>query len=136
MGNLKMKILKPKEDLTLVSVEDKAALLDVGKRCYYDLNDTAFFLFKLMEGGCLYEDMQAGLISEFDVSEGVALLDTHNFIEEILRLGLVEISEEPMLSRGVSKPEKEKKAYQAPLLEQEAEIVVAHGQPPVTNVPI
>ncbi|MFC1980311.1 PqqD family protein [Chloroflexota bacterium] len=135
MENLKGKILGLKEDHTLVSVEDKAALLDVGKRCYYDLNDTAFFLLKLMEGGCLYEDIQAGLVSEFDVSEGVALLDTHNFIEEVLRLGLVEISEEPMARRGVSKPEKEKKAYQTPLLEQETEIVVAQAFPPPTAGP-
>ncbi|MFC1979731.1 PqqD family protein [Chloroflexota bacterium] len=125
MENLKMKTLRLKEDHTMVSVEDKAALLDVGKRCYYDLSDTSFLLLKLMEGGCLYEDMHAGLVSEFYVSEGEALLDTDNFIEEVLRLGLIEISEEPMVRQRVSKPEKEKKAYQAPLLEEQAEIAVA-----------
>lgn len=129
MENLKGKTLRLKEDLTLVSVEDKAALLDVERRCYYDLNNSAFSLLKLIEGGCLYEDMQAGLISEFDVSEEAAQLDTDNFIEEILRLDWVEIGEEAIILRIVSKPEKEKKDYQPPLLEQEAEIVVAYGAP-------
>jgi hypothetical protein len=127
--NLKGKTLRLKEDLTLVSVEDKAALLDVERRCYYDLNNSAFSLLKLIEGGCLYEDMQAGLISEFGVSEEAAKLDTDNFIEEILRLDWVEIGEEAIVLRSVSKPEKKKKDYQPPLLEQEAEIVVAYGAP-------
>lgn len=129
MENLKGKTLRLKEDLTLVSVEDKAALLDVERRCYYDLNNSAFSILKLIEGGCLYEAMQAGLISEFDVSEEAAKLDTDNFIEEILRLDWVEIGEEAIILRSVSKPEKEKKDYQPPLLEQEAEIVVAYGAP-------
>jgi len=133
MENLKGKTLRLKEDLTLVSVEDKAALLDVEKRCYYDLNNSAFSLLKLMEGGCLYEDMQAGLVSEFDVSEEAAQLDTDNFIEEILRLDLVKIGEEAIILRSVSKPEKEKKDYQPPLLEQEAEIAVAYGEPFATG---
>ena len=127
MENLKGKTLRLKEDLTLMSVEDKAALLDVEKKCYYDLNNSAFYLLKLMEGGCLYEDMQVGLVSEFDVSQEAAQLDTDNFIEEILRLDLVKIGEEATILRSVSKPEKEKKDYQPPLLEQEAEIVVAYG---------
>ena len=43
-----------------------------------------------------------------------------------MRLGLIEISKEPMVRQIVGQPEK-KKAYQAPLLEEEAEIAVAYG---------
>ena len=126
MEDLKEKTLRLREDLTLVSVEDKAALLDVERKCYYDLNDTAFFLLKLMEDGYLYQDMKAGLVSEFDVAEVTAQLDTGNFIEEVLKLGLIEISEEPMIRQSVGKSEK-KKAYQSPLLEEEARIAVANA---------
>ena len=125
MENLKGKTLKLREDLTLVSIEDKAALLDVEKRCYYDPNDTAFFLLKLMEDGYLYDDMETELVSEFNVAGEAARLDINNFIEELLRLGLVEIREEAVAREGMGEPRKEKKAYQAPLLEEQAEIAVA-----------
>ena len=133
MKNMKWKALRLKEDITVVSIEDKAALLDVEKRCYYDPNDTAFFLLKLMEDGCLYEDMKAALISEFDVAEETAWQDTDNFIEELLRLGLVKIRGEATARKSTSQSRKEKKAYQAPLLEHGAEIAVAGAQlPPFT----
>ena len=132
MENLKGKTLKLREDITVVSVEDKAALLDVERKCYYDTNDTAFFLLQLMEDGFLYDDMKEALASEFDVAEETAQLDTDNFVEEVLRLGLVEINEEAMARRSVGEPKKEKKAYQAPLLEQGAEIAVAYAFDGVT----
>jgi len=135
MENLKMKTLRLREDLTLVSIEDKAALLDVERKCYYDPNDTAFFLLKLLEEGCLYEDMKAKLVSEFDVAEETAWLDLDNFIEALLRQGLVEIKEEATARESVSESKKEKKAYHAPLFEHQAEIVVAGGTPPVSPQP-
>ena len=125
MENLTGKTLRLKEDLTLISIEDKAALLDVEKRCYYDPNDTAFFLLKLLEDGCLYEDMKAELVSEFDVAEEMAWRDLDNFVGEILGLGLVEIREETMVRQSASEPKKEKKDYQSPLLEHQAEIALA-----------
>jgi hypothetical protein len=127
------KTLKLKEDLTLVSVEDKAALLDVEKRCYYEPNDTAFFLLKLMENRCLYEDMESELVSQFDVAKGTARLDLDNFIEEVLRLGLIETRAEAVARRSTGKSDKEKRPYQAPLVEHEAEIAVACGSMPVTS---
>ena len=130
MENLKEKTLKLKEDLTLVSIEDKAALLDVEKRCYYDPNDTAFFLLKVMEDGCLYEHMKAQLVSGFDVAEETAWRDLDNFVEELLRLGLVEIEEEASAHEIACEPKKERKAYQAPLLEHQAEIAVACAPAP------
>jgi hypothetical protein len=126
--------MRLKEDLTLVSVEDKAALLDVERRCYYEPNGTAFFLLKLMEQGCLYEDMEAELISSFDVAEETAQLDLDNFIGELLKLGLVELGEQTTARRSVGKSDKEKRPYQAPLLEHQAEIAVACAQPAPTPI--
>jgi hypothetical protein len=130
---MKGRNIRLKEDLTLVSVEDKAALLDVEKRCYYEPNDTAFFLLKLMEQRCPYEDMEAALISRFDVAGETVRLDLDNFIGELLKLGLVELGEQTTARRSIGKPDKEKTAYQAPLLEHAAEIAVACAPvPPVT----
>ena len=132
MENLIGKTLKLKEDLTLVSFEDQSALLDVEKRCYYDPNDTAGLLLKFMEDGCLYEEMEAELVSQFDVTEETARLDIENFIEEALRLGLIEIRQEAAARKSGGEPKKEKKAYQAPVLEHQAEIAVACGTVPVS----
>jgi hypothetical protein len=131
---MKGRTIRLKEDLTLVSVEEKAALLDVERRCYYEPNDTAFFLLKLMEQGCLYEDMEAELISRFDVAEETAQLDLDNFIGELLKLGLVEFGEQTMARRSIGKPNKEKRPYQVPLLEHEAEVAIACAQVPLTPV--
>ena len=125
MENLTGKTLRLKEDLTLVSIEGKAALLDVERRCYYDPNDSAFFLLKLLEDSWHYDDMKAALVSEFDVGEEMAWQDIDNFIGELLRLGLVEIKEGAMAHQSARQPKKEKKDYQAPLLEHQAEIAVA-----------
>ena len=129
MENLKGKMLKLKGDLTLISIEDKAALLNVEKRCYYDPNDTAFFLLKLMEDGYLYDSMETELVSEFNVARETARLDINNFIEELLGLGLVEVREEAMVRKGMGEPKKGRKAYQTPLIEYEAEIAVACAGP-------
>ena len=127
MENLESRTLKLKEDVTLVSIEDKAALLDVERRCCYDPNDTAFFLLKLMEGGCSYEHMAAELVSEFDVAAETARGDIDHFVEGLLRLGLVELGEEATAREIEGEPNKEKKAYLAPQLEHQAEIAVVGG---------
>ena len=127
MENLTGKTLRLKEDLTLVSIEDKAALLDVERRCYYDPNDSAFFLLKLLQGSCLYDDMKAALVSEFEVAEEMAWQDIDNFIGELLNLGLVEIKEEAAAPQRAGEPKKEKKDYQPPLLEHQTEIALANA---------
>ena len=131
---MKGKRLRLREDLTLVSFDDKAALLDVEKRCYYDPNDTAFFLLKLMENGCSHEDLATELISKFAVSEKVAWADIDNFIEELLRLGLVETTEKAISREITYEPNKDKRAYQTPILQRQAEIMVASAQQPPTPV--
>ena len=125
MENLKGKALKLKGDLTLVSIEDQASLLDVENRCYYDPNDTAFFLLKLMEDGILYDDMSAALVSEYDVDEVTAWLDLEVFVNELLKMSLVEIKEEGVAPPVTGGARKGKKVYHSPLIKQQAEIAVA-----------
>ena len=127
MEDLIGKTLKLKEDLTLVSIDDTAALLDVERRRYFDPNDTASFLMKLMESGCPYEDLIAELVSEFDAAEETVRGDVDNLVEELLRLGLVD-SGEDIAHEIALKPQKERKPYQAPQL-QSLPVLVAEGTP-------
>ena len=117
MENMKGQTLKLKEDCTAVSIENMGALLDVEKRCYYDLNESAYFIVKLIEDGCLYEDIVLGLIAEFNVVEQVAQADSNNFIKELINKGLVEITEETVVSKSAVEP-KNRKTYMPPVLER------------------
>ena len=133
MENLKGKLLKLKGDLTLVSIEDQASLLDVENRCYYDPNDTAFFLLKLMEDGILYDDMSAALVSEYDVDEITARMELDSFVTELLNIELVDIKEGGTASRNpLYKAQRNMKAFHSPLLKQQSEIAVAAASTPVT----
>ena len=125
MENLDKKTLKLKGDLTLVAVEDQAALLDVEKRCYYDPNDTAFFLLTLMEDGCGYEHMKAELVSKFDTGPETTLHDVDSFVDELLKLGLVEVTEEATASGALPVSKEGRRAYQAPQLENKSVIAVS-----------
>ena len=128
------KTLNLREHLTLVSIEDRAAVLDVEKRCYYDLNETAFFLLKLMEAGCLHENIKAALLSEFDVADETAQVDVEHFVGELLSLGLVDISDATS-HEIVRELHGERKPYRTPQFENAAEIAVAAGRLDATRSP-
>jgi len=132
MEKLKGKKLKLREHITLVSIEDMAVLLDVERKCYYDLNDSAFLLLNLMEDGCLYMDMKAELVSDFNVADINAQQDLDRFIGLLLRRGLVEIIENGVACEGTNKAYRSKKDYQPPLIVEEAEIVIADAKPAVS----
>jgi len=131
MEDMMGKTLKLREDLTLVTIEEMASLLDVEKRCCFDPNDTASFLLKLMEDGCLYENLTAMLISEFDVAEETAQADIDDFLEELLRTGLLNTLE--AITRDiVREPQESRKPYQTPRL-QPVPVLVAEGIAPPTQ---
>jgi hypothetical protein len=124
--NVTGKTLKLREELTLVSIEDKAALLDVENRRYFDPNDPASFLLKRMENGCLYEDLMARLVSDFDAAEETAQVDVDDFVGELLMLGLVEVGEEGTARKAVCESRTEKRPYRAPQF-QSLPVLVAYG---------
>ena len=132
MNSTDRKTMKLRSELTLIAIEDSGTLLDVGKRCYYDLNDTAFFLVRHMEEGCCYRSLTAEFISEFNVGQETARSDIDYFIDELLRLGLAVLEKAkgeplPMMSKGPGR-----KPYHAPLIEYQKELAVASGSEPLT----
>jgi hypothetical protein len=125
MKEIEGKTLKPKGDLTLVSVEDSGALLDVEKRSYYELNDTAFFLLKLMEEGCRYERLHTELTSEFHVDQETAWRDIDEFLKELIRRDLLGIGEEEGEQKEAAGSGQGGRIYHAPVLEYQQELAVA-----------
>ena len=133
MKDLIGKILKLREDLTLVSVEDSGALLDVEKRCYHDLNSTAFFIAGLLENGYLYDKIPTALTTEFSVDVITARQDTDDFVEELLRHGLLNIVEETIDFSKAPEDKQGEKPYQEPSFEYQKELAVASGQTVATT---
>ncbi len=134
MKDLMGKILKLREDLTLVSVEDSGAVLDVEKRCYHDLNNTAFFITNLLENGYPYDEIPVALTSEFSIDVITARQDTDSFIEEMLRHGLLSVGEETVEFNKVSEVKQGEKPYQAPSFEYQKELTVASGSTATTDI--
>jgi hypothetical protein len=130
MKEIEGKTLKPKGDLTLVSVEDSGALLDVEKRSYYELNDTAFFLLKLMEEGCRYERLYTELTSEFHVDQETAWRDIDEFLKELIRRDLLGIDEEEGEQKKPAGSGQGERIYHTPVLEYQQELAVATAASP------
>jgi len=126
MEDLNRKIMKLRENLTLVSVEDSGALLDVEKRCYYDINSTAFFIASLLENGYPYDEIKKALTAEFSVDEKTVRIDIDNFIDELQRHGLMSIGEATVEFKKLSDVKHGTKSYQSPAFEcQKIEMAVA-----------
>jgi hypothetical protein len=125
MKDLVGKTLKLEEELTLVSIEDSGALLDIEKRCYHDLNSTAFFIAGLLENGYPYDEIPAALASKFNVDIITARRDTDSFIEEMLRHELLNIGEETIKFSKASEFKHGIETYQSPAIEYNSELSVA-----------
>jgi len=125
MEDLNRKILKLREDLTLVSVEDSGALLDVERRCYYDLNSTAFFIASLLENSYPYDEIPTALTTEFCIDVNTARPDIDSFIKELIRHGLLSIGEETIEFSKAPEVKQGIKPYQAPVIEYNSELAVA-----------
>lgn len=118
-----MKVLGLKDDISLISVEDDALLLDVASRCYYELNEPALFLLKLLEGGCLKEQLSTAMFAAYNVDTETAASDIGLFIAELSRLDLLETREESGAPVNSARPQKDKGVYRPPLIRAEARIM-------------
>ncbi len=125
MSNMESAVYRLKEEITLISIGDSGALLNVTSRCYYDLNETAFQILTLMENGRQYQEICAELISKFNVELRVAGVDARNFIVDLVRLGVVEVLEKTSVDPHTTKAGKGTKIYQTPLIEYKSELAVA-----------
>ena len=132
METVKGRTLKLKDDVTLVSIDGAYALLDVDRKCYFEPDEVAYFLLKLMEEGLTYEELVAELLSEYDVSDDCAECDIDSFISELRKLGLIEMKDS---APGAQRPHKAsivKKLYAPPELVHQEELVVSVASEPPT----
>ena len=126
MGDMQSLYFKLNGEVTLVSVGDGGALLDITRKCYYDLNDTAFHILTLLEEGSRYRTVLAELIANYDIDRPTVERDVHNFIDDLLRLGIIETTtKEADRGPGTAKTKKGTNIYQTPVIEYKSELAVA-----------
>lgn len=129
MRNMRGKTFKLKEDVTLVSAKGNEALLDRKRRCYYNPNESAYFLLKLMEKGISYEELQDSLLSGIaDLAKNI-LLDQDAFIEEAIRLNLIEVTGDTAVNGNVERKTEEKKCHQSLLIRNPSEATAVSVAP-------
>ncbi len=128
MRELNVKTLKLNDRLTVISIDESSTILDIERRCYYNLNDTADFLVQHMRIEQNIESLLSETLFEFDVEEETARHDIENFIVDLVKKGLIYTTDGTInharsigVRRGI-------KPYQSPVLEYQKELIVASAQ--------
>ncbi len=121
-----------RENATLVAVDDERVLLDAERRCYYSMNDVAFFILQLAESGCMLNDARRSLAARFDVTEHATAADLDRFVSDAAALGVVRVDEceedSPSRTPAVGRPVGTRWPYAVPALERESELLTALAQ--------
>ncbi len=91
-----MSKLKLKEDVEIqekeayISRELGAIIINYETSKYYETNDTATFIIKLLQSSKTEEEIIDAICDEYTVDRTAALEDFNNFIDKLKRYGLVE----------------------------------------------
>ena len=72
-----------KDNIILAEVEGEGMMIDVEKGTSYFLNETALFIFKLLNEGKNVNDIKSALLQEYDVDEEEAENGIREFIKKL-----------------------------------------------------
>lgn len=90
MLNLNTRLTKNKNVPWRV-IEGEAILVDVSKGDVMQLNEAGAFIWEKIEAGRSVGDIVAGVQRDFEVTKETALGDTLQFLEGMVKKGLVEV---------------------------------------------
>jgi len=77
-----------KDNIILAEVEDEGMMIDVEKGTSYFLNETALFIFKLLNEGKNVNEIKSALLQEYDVDEEEAENGIREFIKKLEKKAL------------------------------------------------
>ncbi|TFG36498.1 MAG: PqqD family protein [Nitrospirales bacterium] len=78
-----------KDDIILAEVEGEGMSIDVEKSTSYFLNETALFVFKLLNEGKNIDDIKTALLREYDVDEADVEKDIREFKRKIEKKAVI-----------------------------------------------
>ncbi len=85
-----MNVSKQVSDIAWNSVGENVVVLELRtERKFHELNETASFLWKKMQGDLNEKELVESLALEYDVTQQQAKLDVQDFISELERLNLI-----------------------------------------------
>ena len=89
------KKIKPNPSVVFTDLEDgSAVLLDLESKFYYSLNETGCLMWQVFDGKppIPVENLVERLVGEYEVAEEDARRDIEEFISDLAKEGLVEVS--------------------------------------------
>ena len=90
-----MKKYKIKEGFVLRQIKDNYVVVVLGKASkefngMMDLNETGAFIWKLINGNNTIDDIVEKMLKEYDVSEEIVRADVEEFINKLIKGGMIE----------------------------------------------
>jgi hypothetical protein len=76
-------------------LRDEAAILNMATGVYYGLDAVGAVIWQRIERPISFGEVNAALLSEYDVPPASAEQDLDRFLHELVAAGLVEIKDEP-----------------------------------------
>jgi len=77
-------------------IEGQAFIINTKTSTLHELDETATFIWRLVEKGRGHEDIARSLSEEFDVSREQASKDTADFLRELEKKGILAASDETL----------------------------------------
>ena len=94
MKELLQRYPKRHDNVAWRTIVDKALLVNPKDSFIYPLNTVATRIWELMDGKTSTEDIIKRLYEEFEYEETAIERDTMEFLEELLKVGLIHFEEE------------------------------------------
>jgi len=87
-------VVRREERLT-TTVDGEIVMLSPDRGAYFSLGPTGSRIWELLETPVSVDELCSGLVEEFAVDADTCRAETLEFLEELLRVGLVEVQHEP-----------------------------------------
>jgi hypothetical protein len=82
-----------KQDVLAAGLHDEIVMMDIEKGKYFTLNPVGTVIWNLLESPKSLEELCVELIKEFEVEPQTCLEETSAYLENLLKLGLIEKAE-------------------------------------------
>ncbi len=90
MNELQDVYLVRNQELFTTEIDDELVMMDVDQGYYFGLNETAKFIWELLDRPTPYQQVIYTLISRYQVEEGQCVTDMDLFIQDMLKHQLIE----------------------------------------------
>lgn len=77
--------------LMVQNIDDESLLMDTKTQLFYELNESAAFIFSVMQKHTLFSDVVTELSEYFDASPEVLLKDLYQFASSLADQEMIEI---------------------------------------------